>query len=617
MSPSKPPSEDAQENSSLAQVGFAHEPLLFEVAWEVCRQVGGIYTVLRSKVPEMIRRWGSRYFLIGPYDPDGSPAEFEESRPTGRIAEVLKDLHERGLKARFGTWLITGRPKVVLLEHASAYDKLDQIKYLLWKHHHISSPAGDKLYDDVLCFGYMVEQFLTAYMQHPSRRRPVIAHFHEWMAATAIPVLRRLELPLSIVFTTHATMLGRFLAMNDPWFYDHLPFVNWEDDARRFNIYAHVQLERAAAHGAHVFTTLSEITDYECQHLLGRKADILLPNGVNIERFTAIHEFQNLHRLYKQRINKFVMAHFFPSYTFDLDRTLYFVGSGRYEYRNKGFDLTIDALAKLNHRLKQTPTDRTIVFFLVTKRPFRSIHPDVLNRRAVMEEIRSTCDAMKDQFGQNLFLATAMGQTPRYEDLVDDYWRLRLRRVVQAWKSRNLPSIVTHILEDDSRDEVLNQLRACGLVNRPEDPVKVVYHPDFVSFTDALFGMDYDQFVRGCHLGIFPSYYEPWGYTPLECVARGVPAVTSDLAGFGTYLTKNMPDYGGRGMYVVHRRHRSFDESSRELAEWLYGFCRLERRDRIDLRNKAESSSDQFDWGHLLDNYDKAYEMVREVTKKE
>ena len=128
--------------------------------------------------------------------------------------------------------------------------------------------------------------------------------------------------------------------------------------------------------------------------------------------------------------------------------------------------------------------------------------------------------------------------------------------------------------------------------------------------------MDYDQFVRGCHLGVFPSHYEPWGYTPAECVARGVPAITSDVSGFGTYLTKNMPDYGGRGMYVVHRRHQSFDDASRELAEWLFGFCRLERRDRIDLRNKAESSSDHFDWSHLLDNYDKAYEMAKAARKR-
>lgn len=603
-------SED-HEAPALGQVGFAHEPLLFEVAWEVCQQLGGIYTVIRSKVPEMIKRWGNRYCLIGPYNPDVSPGEFEESRPTGRIAEALKTMHDNGLKARFGTWLITGRPKVILLEQASLYDQLDKIKYFMWKDHGISIPVGNGLLDDVVRFGRMVELFFEALTGLPSLRRPVVAHFHEWMAGTAIPGLRKHAVPVSIVFTTHATMLGRFLAMNDPWFYDHVPYVQWEADARRFNIDAQVRLERAAAHGAHVFTTLSEITDYECQHLLGRKADVLLPNGLNIERFAAVHEFQNLHRQYKEKINRFVMAHFFPSYTFDLDRTLYFFSSGRYEYRNKGFDVTIDALAKLNHRLRQSGSDRTIVFFLVTKKPYRSIIPDVLSRRAVMEEIRSTCDAMKDQFGQNLFNATAMGHTPPYESLVDDYWRLRLRRVVAAWKTRRLPLIVTHDLEDDGRDEVLGQLRACGLLNQPQDPVKVVYHPDFISSSDPLFGIDYDQFVRGCHLGIFPSYYEPWGYTPLECIARGVPAVTSDLSGFGTYIAKHLPDYGGRGMYIVHRRNKSFQESAGELAEWLYGFCRLERRDRIDLRNKAEGSSDRFDWGRLVDNYDRAYQMVR------
>ena len=158
-------------------------------------------------------------------------------------------MQDRGLKGRYGTWLITGRPKVVLLEQASVYDRLDKIKYFLWQNHDIPSPAGDWLYDNVVCFGYMVEQFLTGYMQHPSRRRPVIAHFHEWMAGSVIPALRRAALPLSIVFTTHATLLGRYGAMNDPWFYDHLPFVNWQDEARHYNILGQVKIERAAAHG--------------------------------------------------------------------------------------------------------------------------------------------------------------------------------------------------------------------------------------------------------------------------------------------------------------------------------------------------------------------------------
>ena len=599
-----------------AAPSFATEPMLFEVAWEVCQQVGGIYTVIRSKIPGMIERWGRRYCLIGPYNPDTAQAEFEEGHPTGRIAEALRALAEQGINAHYGTWLITGRPQVILLEPWSVYDRLGQIKYFLWEHHRIHTPANDNLVNSVVAFGHCVEQFLRIITGLHTLRRPVIAHFHEWMAGACIPELRRDRIDVGIVFTTHATMLGRYLAMNDPWFYDHVPFVDWAAEAKRYNIESQVLIERAAAHGAHVFTTLSDITAFECQHLLGRAPDLLLPNGLNIERFTAMHEFQNLHRQYKERIHRFVMAHFFPSYTFDLDRTLYFFTSGRYEYRNKGFDLTIEALARLNHRLKHARSDRTIVFFLVSKRPFRSINPDVLHRRAVMDEIRNTCDAIKEQLADKLFLATAMGQTPRFDDLVDDYWRLRLRRTMQAWKSRRLPTIVTHDLVDDSHDEVLAQLRSYGLINSPHDPVKIVYHPDFITVTDPLFGMDYDQFVRGCHLGIFPSYYEPWGYTPPECIARGIPAITSDLCGFGTYIMKNMPDYNQRGMFVVHRRYKSWDDSTNELTNWLYDFTTMERRDRIDLRNKVESSSEHFDWSNLLKYYDQAYDMVRQRTGK-
>ena len=160
------------------------------------------------------------------------------------------------------------------------------------------------------------------------------------MGAAAIPEIRRLNLPVATVFTTHATLLGRYLATGDNWFYNHLPNINWHADAKRYNIEARVLLERAAAHGAHVFTTVSSVTAQECEHLLGRRVDAVLPNGLNIERFIARHESENLHKIYKEKIHKFVMGHFFQSYHFDLNRTLYFFTSGRYEYRNKGFDLT-------------------------------------------------------------------------------------------------------------------------------------------------------------------------------------------------------------------------------------------------------------------------------------
>ncbi len=603
----------ATPEPELAHAGGATQPLLFEIAWEVCQQLGGIYTVIRSKVPVMVERWDRRYCLIGPYNPDASGLEFEEMRPAGSVGRAVKALQSEGIDARYGRWLVTGQPRTVLLNPDSAWRKLGEIKYRMWEHHGISCGEGDRLLEYVLLFGYLVERFFARLLEQKGLRRQVIAHFHEWMAGSAIPELRYHKLPVGIVFTTHATLLGRCLAMNDPWFYDHLPFVDWRMDATRFNIVPQVCLERAATHGAHVFTTVSDVTNDECRHLLGRSADVVLPNGLNIERFVAMHEFQNLHRQYKEKINQFVMAQFFPSYTFDLDRTLYFFTSGRYEYRNKGFDLVLEALARLNAKIRAAQLNRTVVCFIVTRAAFRQTNSQVLHRSAMLEELRHNCEAIRDQTGERLFLAAAQGVTPDPQTLVDDYWRLRLRRLMYARKSRDLPLVVTHDLVDDAQDDILQQIRYLNLVNNATDGVKVVYHPDFIGPTSPLLGLDYDQFVRGCHMGLFPSFYEPWGYTPLECVVRGVPAMASDLSGFGTYVKATMSDHDANGIHVVARRGRSSEDAAEQMAQWMFEFCRLGRRDRIAQRNRVENCAARFDWQRLADHYAEAHRKAREA----
>ena len=601
---SKPTSPDLGLDAST-------KPLLFEVAWEVCQQLGGIYTVIRSKVPSIVEQWGNRYCLVGPYNPQTSQTEFEPVQPSGQFREVIQALNEQGIEAHYGHWLVTGRPRVLLLNPRSVESQLGWIKYLFWEHHNIAIPDNDDLINQVILFGYVVEQFFRVFSRgQQASKRPVIAHFHEWMGGSSIPEIRRAGIPLSIVFTTHATLLGRYLAMNDPWFYDHVPFVDWLGESRRFNIEAQVRLERAAAHGSHIFSTVSDITGYECEHLLGRKPDVLTPNGLNIERFVALHEFQNLHRVYKEKINEFVMAHFFPSYSFDLDRTLYFFTSGRYEYRNKGFDLTVESMARLNFRMKQAGTNQTVVFFIITRQPIRSINAEALRRRAMMQEMQDDCRQIATQIAERLFVSASMGKFPSTDTLMDDYWRLRLRRLMHVWKSKSMPTIVTHDLVDDSHDELLNQLRACQLFNRPEDPVKVVYHPDFVTTNDPLFGMDYDQFVRGCHMGIFPSAYEPWGYAPLECAAMGVPSVTSNLSGFGTYLEQNIANHEKDGLNVLNRRFSSFDVSATNLTNHLFNFIQMDRRERINQRNRTQIASEHFDWHNLGRYYTQAYERV-------
>ena len=586
------------------------DTLLVEIAWEVLNQVGGIYTVIRSKVPTVIPKWEKNYCLVGPYMPGNVAAEFEPVEDlSGPFGEAVQRMRDLGYGVHHGVWLVSGRPKAILFDLGSVMYKLGEIKYLLWEHHGISTPSDDALLNDVLAFGEMVRVFLKE-LADVSKEKKVLAHFHEWMSASGLPDLRRENVDVKTIFTTHATLLGRYLAMNDPEFYDHLPFIDWQKEAQHFNIEANATMERAAAHGAHIFTTVSEVTARECRQLLGRNPDVLLPNGINNQRFEALHEFQNLHLKYKNKIHDFTISHFFNNHTFDLGKTLYFFTSGRYEYLNKGYDMTLEALARLNHRLKTEKSDITVVMFFVTKRPYYSVNPEILESKAVLEELRQTIEAIKNQVGERLLfdaMARPDGRLPELNQYVDDYWRLRYRRTLQSWKSNNLPPIVTHNLHDDSNDEILNYLRNANLLNHESDRVKIVYHPEFINYTNPLFGMDYGQFVRGCHLGVFPSYYEPWGYTPLECIASGVPTITSDLAGFGDYVNDHVPDHNKRGIYLVKRHQKSFDEAAGALMNRMLNYVKLSRRDRIDLRNRTESSSSLFDWSNLYKYYDQAY----------
>ncbi|WP_210465198.1 glycosyltransferase [Rufibacter roseolus] len=597
------------------QQSSSASPHLLEIAWEACNQVGGIYTVIRSKVPAMIEYWGDQYCLIGPFFPQQAAHEFEPSDDYSDVyGQAVLELRAQGVECYYGNWLVTGRPRIVLINPFSAFGQLGEIKYLLWEDHKIPT-SNEDLLNQVLAFGQLVRRFISLL----SGKTQVVAHFHEWMVGSAIPDLRRDQVPVKIVFTTHATLLGRYLAMNDPNFYDQLTSVDWQHEARHFNIEPAVSIERAAAHGAHVFTTVSEVTVRECIYLLDRIPDTVLPNGLNIRRFTAMHEFQNLHLTYKKRIHRFVMGHFFQSFPFDLDKTIYLFTSGRFEYRNKGFDLTLEALARLNYRMKQAKSDMTVVMFFVTKQPFYSINPGVLHSKALMEEIQDTCEAIKDQIGERLFYDAAASteyKLPELNDYVDDYWKLRYRRTIQSWKTHQLPPVVTHNLVNDQNDEILHFLRSSNLVNNADDRVKIVYHPDFISPTNPLFGMEYGQFVRGCHLGIFPSYYEPWGYTPLECVASGIPAVTSDLSGFGDYVKKNVKKHKDKGIYVVDRHERSFDDSAEQLTRDLFDFVEMSRRERITQRNKVEGLSEMFDWKKLLVHYERAYQLALSTSQE-
>lgn len=593
--------------------------LLVETSWEVCNQLGGIYTVIRSKAPSMVNAWGNRYCLLGPYVHNKIPAEFEPSDDySDEFGKAVIAMRELGFIVHYGYWLVVGKPKVILLDFNNLFgQRLAVRKFVLWEKHGIDTSMYDDLVDQTIAFGEATQIFIELLVRKDISHRPLIAHFHEWMVGTSIPELKVSGLPVSTVFTTHATQLGRFLAMNDPWFYDHLPFVDWYQESIRFNCLSKVLIERSAAINSGVFTTVSDVTALECVQLLGRKPDVITPNGLNIERFVALHEFQNLHTENKKLIHEFVMGHFFQNYSFDVDKTLYFFTSGRFEFSNKGFDISIEALARLNYKMQNAGINKTVVMFFITKQPYHSISPHVLNSRGVLEEIHQTCKEIEKQLGEKLFYAVASSaeyQLPNLNAVIDDYWKLRLHRTYQSWKNDNLPPVLTHNLVYPEHDQILNTLKKVNLLNHEYDKVKVVYHPDFISPTNPLFGMEYSQFIRGCHLGVFPSYYEPWGYTPLECIASGIPSVTSDLSGFGDYINKYMPEHDENGIYVVERRYKNFNEAAEQLADILFGFVKMNMRDRINERNKVENSSEFFDWKYLYAFYEEAYVRSLKLT---
>lgn len=587
---------------------------LFEIAWEVCNQIGGIYTVLKTKAPSMLPRWGNNYFLVGPYVKESAAIEFEAGSPDGFLKQAIERLGRQGIHVHYGRWLIKGKPQVLLLDFQGPLAALHEHKYFFWKDHGISLPAHDGEVDRCVAFGAAVVELLRT-LSEVYRTQTFVAHFHEWMAGTALARIKHLQVPVRTVFTTHATLLGRYIASDNPRFYDDLDHIEPFAAARHYNIEARFQLERLAAHACDVFTTISRVTARETEHFLGRRPDILLPNGINLERFTALHEFQNLHLKFKERIHEFVMGHFFGSYSFELDRTMYFVTSGRYEYRNKGIDVFIEALFRLNQRLKDIFDPPTIVGFIITNAAVRSPNIGTLQRHSMLDDLKSICADVESGLAKRLLSVVSTGSFPEYDDLLSHDSQVRLKRAMHARRTIRLPSIVTYDLQDDANDPILRHLRHRRLFNEPSDPVKVVFHPQFINASSSLFSLEYDQFVRGCHLGVFPSYYEPWGYTPLECLALGIPTVTTDLAGFGDFAAQNVKGVSDAplkesGIFVLGRSGVSPEQSIEALANYMFDFVQLSRRERIELRNRSERLGEQFDWSRLVNYYHQAHQQA-------
>lgn len=590
-------------------------PLLFECAWEVANKVGGIYTVIKTKVPVTISEFGDRYCLIGPLSHKAAHMEVERVDPSDHnLVDTLAAMRAQGVKTLYGRWLVEGNPHILLFDISSQYSRLDEWKGDLWNTAGIPSPPNDHETNESIVFGYLVTWFLGEYVSR-QLTTAVIAHFHEWQAGVAIPLCRKRHIDITTVFTTHATLLGRYLCAGSVDFYNNLQYFDIDLEAGKRGIYHRYCIERSAAHCADVFTTVSFITAYESEHLLKRKPDGVVPNGLNVIKFQAMHEFQNLHSKSKHKINEFVHGHFYGHIDFDVENTLYMFTAGRYEYRNKGVDMFIESLARLNYRLQKSGSKTTVVAFIIMPAATHSYTVDALKGQAVTKQLRDAVKEIQERVGERLFdhAARVHGNSapePTPDNLLSEEDLVLLKRRIFALKRTSLPPVTTHNMADDVNDPILNQVRRVRLFNSGHDRVKIVFHPDFLNANNPILGLDYEEFVRGCHLGVFPSYYEPWGYTPAECTVMGIPSITTNLSGFGCFMQDLIDCPQDEGCYIVDRRSQSVEDSVNQLTDYMFTFCSKTRRQRINQRNRVERLSPLLDWKNLGVEYSKARQLA-------
>ncbi|TGZ79482.1 glycogen synthase [Ascodesmis nigricans] len=588
--------------------------LLFEVSTEVANRVGGIYSVIKSKAPITTAEYGDRYTLIGPLNRASAAVEVEALEPTNEhLKRTLDNMAARGIQFVYGRWLIEGAPRVLLFDTKTGYSHLDEWKADLWGTAMIPCPPGDDETNEAVVFGYLVAWFLGEFVSHETSRA-VIAHFHEWLAGVALPLCRKRRIDVTTIFTTHATLLGRYLCAGSVDFYNNLQYFDVDAEAGKRGIYHRYCIERAATHSCDVFTTVSHITAFESEHLLKRKPDGVLPNGLNVVKFSAVHEFQNLHAQSKEKITDFVRGHFYGHNDWDLDNTLYFFIAGRYEYRNKGCDMFIESLARLNHRLKTSGSKMTVVAFIIMPAQTHSLTVEALKGQAVIKALRDSVSIVEHNIGKRLFERALRwhdgDDLPSEKELITPQDKIMLKRRVFALKRNSLPPVVTHNMADDKNDPILSQIRRVQLFNHPSDRVKIVFHPEFLNSANPVLPLDYDDFVRGTHLGVFPSYYEPWGYTPAECTVMGVPSITTNLSGFGCYMEELIENASDYGIYIVDRRGKGVDDSVNQLSDYMFDFASKTRRQRINQRNRTERLSDLLDWKRMGMEYVKARQLA-------
>jgi len=592
----------------------AKADILFEVSWEVCNKVGGIFTVIQSKILPIKEHYGDNYFLIGPYFPKKIWGIFEEHLAPEHCRGAFETLKREGIEVHCGSWITKGNPNTVLIDFTNFSAQKDDIKRKLWDWYQIDSLNTEWFdFDEPVIWAYAVGRVLEELGKVYADKR-IVAQFHEWLAGAGLLYLKHQKVKIGTVFTTHATTLGRALAMQERDIYEQLEKIDSDAEAKRLgpSIWAKHMLEKQCALNADVFTTVSEITGIEAAHFLGRKPDVLLFNGLDMSKFPSFEEASLKHKLFKSRIRQFLMYYFFPYYSFDIDNTLIYFIAGRYEFHDKGVDVFIKALGKLNDLLKAEKCEKTIVAFIWIPGNIKAIRPELLESKTFFNDLKNSIDDVHEDIHNRLFYQLISGKDISKEDLLGVDFLQDLKPKLKRLQRSGLPPISTHFLYDEDKDLIMNTLRQVGLDNSPDDVVKVVFYPIYLSGADGLLDTSYYESMQGSHLGVFPSYYEPWGYTPLEAAALGVSSLTTDLSGFGQYICKECVQGKYPGIFVLPRFKKSNEEIINALTDMMSKFAHFTTKERIENKIMAQKIAATADWKLFIERYIEAHNLALE-----
>ncbi|QGA80025.1 glycogen/starch synthase [Candidatus Nanohalobium constans] len=566
-----------------------------EVSFEAANKVGGIHQVLKSKACKMQDFYGDNYLTIGFYDEESAREEFASRENPHK--EIFNELEQEGIKCRYGVWNIETTPNCILVDISDMEISADEIKEEMWEKHGIDSMNAGEDFDEPVKWSYAVGKLVDKLLA--KKQGETVVQLHEWLST---PAMFNFDSPT--VFTTHATVLGRALSNSD---FDLLGAVEEGsvDDslASEYGIGAKHQLEKAAADISDAFTTVSKTTGREAEAVLDQEPDQILPNGFNVESYPSLEELSYNHTKKKNEMKEFLSAYFKPYYDVNLedDPRVLFI-SGRYEFHNKGVDILVDALSQLN---KEEGDDFYVFIFVPsdTKGP----KSEVLDNMSLYDELEDHVDDILPDIRSSILSSVTGDQNPSevVEELLKSGTLNSLRR--NFHEKQGSPPVAAFDL-NYLDDEIMESLWNAGLTNDEEDRVKVIFYPTYLSVGDKLLSMSYNDAIVASSAGIFPSYYEPWGYTPVETAANGALSITTDLAGFGQFLQENTSEDERKGIKVLGRRNRSDEEAAGDLAEMIDDIVSYDKTEITERKHNARKLAQMTSWSKLGKNYKKAHQ---------